>query len=99
MDKNKVMRWGCLYKDIYINKGSEAYAERYKEDADYEVFTPDILTLVFIISNVYIDVAKSNITRVEGSRRQKEIFSIFNPEADYYGLDKLSWESTIKEAA
>lgn len=98
-DKNKIMRYGCLYKDIYITDGADAYAKRYTQDSDYEVFTCDVLTLIFVLSRVYIDIAENRISRTEGTKRQKEIFSKFNSDAECYGLADLSWDAAVNDAA
>lgn len=99
MDVENIKKIAVMYKNIFIEEGPEAYAKRYKQDVDYEIFTIKDLVLIQILSEVYIDLAQNNVTRQEASKRQKEIFMKFNPDDDFFGLNGLSWKSShIKEA-
>lgn len=86
-------RIAVLYKDIYINEGSESYANRYRQDVDYKFIPLSSLLLAYELSGIYIDVAENKLSRAEACKRQNEVVKKYNPEDSIeFGLECLSWK-------
>ncbi len=93
-------RIAVLYKDIYINEGSESYANRYRQDVDYKFIPLSSLLLAYELSGIYIDVAEDRLSRREACKRQNEVVTKYNPnDGMEFGIGVLSWKQQAPKRA
>ena len=63
--KNRVKKYAMMYKGIYEEEGPAAYAQRYKQDYEYEVIPHAEVLLAQQLSDVYLSLSTGLISRTE----------------------------------
>ena len=76
-----VKQYAVMYKDICEKEGPAAYAQRYRQDYEYEVISHAEVLLAQQLSDVYLALSAGKITRAEARTKQNELLD--NAETEH----------------